>query len=78
MKYKNAKNLLPDWLLSKVQDYVQGEIVYIPKPQRDRSGWGAVNGTREKYWERNHEIFNFYRNGITIHELSQKYNLSDD
>ncbi len=78
MEYKNAKNLLPEWLLSKVQDYVQGELVYIPKPQNERSGWGAANGTREKYRERNREIENFYRMGVTIGELSQKYNLSDD
>ncbi len=78
MEYKNAKNLLPEWLLSKVQDYVQGELVYIPKPQKGRSRWGAANGTREKYRERNQEIVDFYRKGVTIRELSQKYNLSDD
>lgn len=78
MEYKNAKNLLPEWLLSKVQDYVQGELVYIPKPQKERRSWGAANGTREKYRERNREIESFYRMGVTIGELSQKYNLSDD
>ncbi len=78
MEYKNAKNLLPEWLLSKVQEYVQGELVYIPKPQKGRSKWGAANGTREKYRERNQEIMSFYRNGLSIHQLSQRYNLSDD
>ncbi len=78
MEYKNAKNLLPEWLLLKVQEYVQGELVYIPKPQKGRSKWGAANGTREKYRERNQEIESSYREGVTIGELSQKYSLSDD
>ena len=78
MTYKNAKNMLPDWLLQKVQDYVQGEIIYIPKPETARNGWGAANGTRKKYQERNAEIIAFYKNGAAIHELSQQYNLSED
>ena len=31
MKYNNAKDLLPEWLLSQVQIYIQGEVLYIPK-----------------------------------------------
>jgi Mor family transcriptional regulator len=78
LKYKNAKTMLPAWLLDIVQDYVQGEIIYIPKEETVRIGWGAANGAREKYRERNVEIVGLYRNGAAIHELSLKYNLSED
>lgn len=78
MKYKNAQNMLPVWLLERLQEYVQGEIIYIPKKQKLRVGWGAANGTREKYLERNIEIKMLYSNGTTISDLSLKYCLSED
>jgi Mor family transcriptional regulator len=78
LKYKNAKNMLPAWLVERLQDYVQGEIIYIPKKQKLRVGWGASNGTREKYLERNTEIMMLYRNGTAISDLSLKYCLSED
>ena len=77
MQYKNAKNMLPDWLLEKLQDYVQGEVVYIPRKETIRVGWGEANGTREKYIERNMEIMNLYRNGIGVDDLSLRYCLSE-
>ena len=30
MKYKNAYNVLPEELLALVQEYVQGEYIYVP------------------------------------------------
>jgi Mor family transcriptional regulator len=78
MKYKNARNMLPAWLLERIQDYVQGEIIYIPIQKTIRAGWGAANGAREKYLERNTEIVNLYKNGAAIKDLSLKYSLSED
>ena len=77
MKYKNAKTMFPEWLLEKLQDYAQGEIIYIPRKRDVRAGWGEVNGTREMYVERNMEIVGLYRNGTGISRLSEKYNLSE-
>ena len=70
--------MLPAWLLKRIQDYVQGETIYIPKPETIRAGWGAANGTRAKYLERNTEIMRLYRDGAGIKELSLKYSLSED
>lgn len=30
MNYKNANNILPDSLVQEIQQYVQGEYIYIP------------------------------------------------
>ncbi|AGC68015.1 hypothetical protein Cst_c10170 [Thermoclostridium stercorarium subsp. stercorarium DSM 8532] len=56
MKYNNARDLLPEWLLQQIQVYVQGEVLYIPKKESVRLKWGEANGTRKFYMKRNMEI----------------------
>ena len=34
MKYRNATELLPALLLQELQQYAQGEILYVPKVKR--------------------------------------------
>ena len=53
MKYNNAKNMLPEWLLDQIQLYIQGEVVYIPRKEEVRAKWGEANGTRKHYMKRN-------------------------
>ncbi|WP_028552232.1 CD3324 family protein [Paenibacillus sp. UNC451MF] len=78
MGYKNGKDILPPSLLKQLQDYIQGEIIYIPKKEQTRAGWGENNGTRLTIQRRNHEIYRLYENGSTVLELIQKYHLSED
>ncbi|WP_040950403.1 CD3324 family protein [Gorillibacterium massiliense] len=78
MSYKNGKDILPPSLLSQLQDYIQGEIVYIPKKEQKRAGWGENNGTRKVMEIRNREIYNLYRTGWTMKDLICKYHLSED
>ena len=40
MSYKNGKDFLPPSLLKELQNYIQGELVYIPKIEQTRAGWG--------------------------------------
>lgn len=40
MKYKNAKSVLPEWLFKELQQYVQGEMIYVPGNDSIRAGWG--------------------------------------
>lgn len=77
MKYNNARDLLPEWLLRQVQVYIQGEVLYIPKKESVRLKWGEANGTRKFYMKRNLEIVKKYRNGAGISELSKQYCLSE-
>lgn len=78
MGYRNGKEILPEKLLKELQKYVQGEIIYIPREEEKRAGWGENNGTRSALKTRNFEILSKYKNGLSIDELINIYNLSED
>lgn len=76
MKYVNANNILPEKLILEIQKYVQGEAVYIPKPETTYRKWGTISGGRKLLDKRNNEIRNAFKNGTTIPDLADKYFLS--
>ena len=78
MSYRNAKEILPDYLLSEIQKYVKGEIIYIPKQEEEKTQWGTKNGSRKKYDKRNSDIRELKTNGMTIDELARAYFLSTE
>jgi Mor family transcriptional regulator len=78
MSYKNGKDILPPNLLKQLQEYIQGEIIYIPKNGQKRAGWGENNGTRVIIERRNREIFRMYESGTSVMELIQSFHLSED
>ncbi len=78
MGYKNGKDFLPASLLKELQQYIQGELVYIPKIADKRAGWGENNGTRKLLEKRNREIYQLYKNGATVADLIKRYHLSED
>lgn len=78
MNYKNGRDVLPPNLLLELQKYIQGDLIYIPKPSNQRASWGEVSGTRKLLAERNNEIFQNYSNGATVAELERKYHLSSE
>lgn len=78
MKYINGKNVLPKSLLEQLQRYVQGELLYVPRQENSRAGWGAVNGTRAMIRKRNMQICMKYEEGATVQELMEAYHLSED
>ena len=78
MIYKNGRDVLPPSLLKELQKYVQGELIYIPKPTDKRASWREVSGTRKLLAERNEEIYRFFTSGWTIVDLEKKYHLSGE
>ncbi len=76
IKYKNAKTVLPECLLRELQQYVRGEMIYVPGDDSSRAGWGEANGTREKYIIRNNEIIMLYKSGVSKEEIADSYHLS--
>ncbi|ANY71782.1 CD3324 family protein [Paenibacillus ihbetae] len=78
MKYINADIILPEELLKEVQKYVQGKMVYIPKPEGLRKKWGENSGSRAYLKNRNEEIRRKFAEGASIDELSSHYCLSCD
>lgn len=76
MSYIKATQLLPIDLLVKVQEYVDGKCIYIPKAADNKQEWGANTSTREELKIRNKRIYDDYVKGQTSDGLSQKYFLS--
>lgn len=77
MKYINAADVLPKDLLNEILNYVDGELLYIPK-SRKKKKWGTNSGSREYYDKRNKEIVNQYKNGMSINDIAKKHCLSYD
>lgn len=75
MKYKNAKDVLPEHLLSEIQKYIDGDLIYVPKSQ-ERAKWGSHTGLREEIKNRNIEITDLYKNGRTMEDIAREYFLS--
>ena len=78
MKYRNATEILPDELLRQLQEYVSGEIVYVPA-SGNRKQWGTGTGARRFYEQRNSDIrHKYFHLKITIEALCDEYSLSDE
>lgn len=77
MKYKNAKDILPDRLLRELQEYVSGGLLYVPQNGEKRA-WGENSGARQYYKQRNQEIRAAYQAGDGISQLAEKYNLTEE
>lgn len=77
MKYKKAQNVLPKDILEIVQEYIDGEYLYIPRKSDNKKSWGESSGTKLEIKKRNIEILNKYKEGISIKELSKRYYLSE-
>lgn len=77
MKYKNAKNIIPKELLEQIQQYIQGDVIYIPTTKDRKIAWGQKNGTKEAIYNRNKDIFKLYISGHEINEIINIYNLSE-
>ena len=77
MKYENANNILPPELIRQVQKYAAGKLLYIPQKE-EQAVWGSLSGAREKLRKRNQRIYNEYKSGKGVGELSEEYFLSID
>lgn len=76
MSYKRAILVFPNDLLEKVQEYVDGELIYIPRKLGNKREWGSKTPTRKELRQRNRQIYEDYLAGNTQDKLSEKYFLS--
>lgn len=77
MGYIKAKNVLPEEIIKLIQEYVDGECIYIPRKQGEEMSWGEKKGTRHSLKSRNAEIFQKYISGMSINELAEQFFLSE-
>lgn len=74
MSYINAKSVLPKEMIEKIQTYVNGVNLYIPKVPKTNS---ICSSYRLELYRRNREIYERFRQGEKVSELAAKYYLSD-
>lgn len=75
-RYVNAREVLPESLIREIQKYVKGQQLYIP--QTTRENWGTSTGIREELRKRNNKITEFFHGGMSLDELAELYNLSQE
>lgn len=76
MSYVKATDVLPEEILSLIQNYIEGEYIYIPKKECNRKSWGETTKSKKQTSERNYSIYKDYQKGISMNQLSEKYYLS--
>ncbi len=76
MSYINATNLLPVDVIELIQDYIEGEYIYIPKKESSKKSWGENTTTRQELAKRNECIYAKYLQGDKVAELADEFFLS--
>lgn len=76
MSYQNADKVLPTELLVLIQQYVEGECIYIPRKTDRKRIWGTSTNIRNELLERNREIYSDHLLGLSVNSLAEKYCLS--
>ena len=74
MSYIRADEILPRELLEAIQQYVDGQFIYIPR--KEKKEWGSGTSAREFFRERNERIYQAFQEGISEEELSRRFSLS--
>lgn len=77
MGYRKAEQVLPLELIQLIQNYVDGECLYIPRKSEERRSWGEQTTIRKELKERNTQISNDHKDGMSVKELALKYYLSE-
>ena len=74
MSYIRADEILPRELLEAIQQYADGQLIYIPK--KEKQEWGSKTSAREFFRERNERIYQAFQEGISEEELARRFSLS--
>ncbi len=77
MSYVKAHDVLPEGIVKIIQEYVDGEYLYVPRKNENHKAWGEKSGIKSSLKVRNNEIYKKYLNGTTINALTQEYYLSE-
>lgn len=77
MGYIRAEDVLPEEILALVQRYVDGQSIYIPRKEECHKAWGTRTETKNELMIRNRQIYEAFKSGATIIELSAKFFLTE-
>ncbi|EKQ56809.1 MULTISPECIES: CD3324 family protein [unclassified Clostridium] len=76
MSYASARDIFPEDILEIIQQYIDGEYIYIPKKEENRRTWGELTQSKLELQVRNKRIYEGYLSGLSIKSLSEIYYLS--
>jgi Mor family transcriptional regulator len=76
MSYIRAEHILPKELLELIQEYADGQYLYIPRKSDSRKCWGDNTQIRQLTGKRDREIYLKYIQGARTSELAEEYYLS--
>ncbi|MHB8130889.1 MAG: CD3324 family protein [Mobilitalea sp.] len=76
MSYIKAEIVLPQNLLALVQEYAEGQYLYIPKKADNRKVWGENTDSKYRVKLRDIEIYSKYKSGSCATSLANEYFLS--
>lgn len=76
MSYANARDVFPNEILEIIQNYIDGEFIYIPKKEENKIAWGELTNCKNELSKRNTSIYEDYLKGMCTQSLSEKYYLS--
>lgn len=77
MSYKKANDVLPHNLLHAIQQYIDGEYLYIPRKADNKLPWGTNTETKASLRARNREIIARRLAGCSVGDLAEQYFLSE-
>lgn len=77
MKYIKANDVLPEEIIKIIQEYIDGEYLYVPRKNGNHKAWGENSGIKKVLKNRNTEIYKKYLEGTTINQLTQEFYLSE-
>ncbi|MBQ3907429.1 MAG: hypothetical protein II743_11775 [Lachnospiraceae bacterium] len=75
MSYIKAEEVLPKELLETIQQYVDGQLIYIPC--KEKQEWGSGTNAKVFFRERNERIFNSFQSGTSLKDLALLFSLSE-
>ncbi len=75
MRYIRADEILPPELLEAIQQFIDGQLIYIPS--KEKQEWGSMTASRKYYCERNREIFLEWKSGVNTEDLCLRFSLSE-
>ena len=77
MRYINGQDILPEDVLTVMQQFADGAYIYIPKKSESRKKWGENTRSKIETQERNKKIYAKYKSGLKVNDLAIEYYLSD-
>lgn len=77
MSYRRAEEVLPQEILASVQQYIDGQMLYIPRKTEEKRTWGSSTDTKGKLELRNKCMYAKYQKGVSVKELADEYYLTE-